>query len=150
MAKSTVIEGSMTLEEMLDILTTHGFNPEYTPGKGTDFNRIIKFKSGSVHFEIIWFKNHSTLLIKNSMGAPICLPFKWIFHDTTYPMIGQKINNSLGFSFTKNSKSPEYPFEVFRIPIPEKKDKEEIERNANLEAAFQLGLKARTLIIEEG
>lgn len=82
------------------------------------FSREISFKVYDIDYRIVWFVNQSTLYVGNGNRAA-CLPFKYIYLDMCYPLIGG--NRSIGFSYTKFKKESifdrEYPYEVFRIPI---------------------------------
>lgn len=98
---------------------------ECSPGKGYDntlfdnhFNRWITFEINEIRYHICWFINQCELIIGDERyGARI--PFKYIYEDVAYPLVGG--NRSIGFSFLKNKVESmfdrEFPYEVLRIPI---------------------------------
>jgi len=82
------------------------------------FNRIIEFEINGQKYYIEWFINQCTLIIGDKKsGARI--PFRWMYQDTTFPLIGG--NRSLGFSQDRTETTSildlEFPFSVLRIPI---------------------------------
>ena len=106
------------LQELLNFLNNHGVEAELIDFDEHGFSRTIAFTVYNVDYRIIWFKNESTLHIgANKRSA--CIPFKYLFYDTTYPLIGG--NKSIGFSYVKFEKKSifdrEYPYEVFRLPV---------------------------------
>jgi len=106
------------LKNFLDFLNNHGINAQLVDFDKNGFSRTIAFNVYGIDYIIIWFINESTLKIGTSKRAS-CIPFKYMYYDTLYPLIGA--NKSIGFAYEKfEKKSPfdrEYKYEIFRIPI---------------------------------
>lgn len=107
-----------TKEEIIDFLKSIGIEVELINVDKYGFSREIKFKIYDVIYVIKWWVNQSYLHIgEHERSAQI--PFKYIYFDTTYPLIDG--NRSIGFSDIKLERKSmfdrEYPFGVFRIPI---------------------------------
>ena len=108
----------MTLEEIIKLLEKSGIKTEYINKDKHDYSRTIDFKVYGIDYRIVWFCNHSTLEIGTCI-RPACIPFKYCYFDTSYPLVGG--NKSVGFSYKKyeqkNRFDRVYPYEVFRIPV---------------------------------
>lgn len=105
-------------EEIVKFLNKNGVDARLLNPDDSGFSRIIHFRIYEIEYRIIWFINQSTLQIGTSKRAA-CIPFKYIYIDETFPLVGG--NKSIGFSYTKNKKKSifdrEYPYEIFRIPL---------------------------------
>lgn len=111
---------AMTMDEIVDFLKKHGITTATPPEMPGQFNRTLHFQLHDQKYTIIWFKNESTLLLGWDNGSRCArIPFKWLFHDTAYPL--QHGNSSIAFSYQKLEKinifDREFPYEVFRIPL---------------------------------
>lgn len=111
---------AIDLDELFEFLKIQGVNPIYVK-EHNGFSRNIEFTVENQKYEIIWYKNVSTLLIGDSSNKRRPqIPFKWVYLDKSFPISG----NCLGFAHTKFEKRSifdrEYPYESFRIPLEEK------------------------------
>lgn len=108
----------MKLIEIVDFLKSHGINPELINLDKYNFSRTIQFEIYGIKYQIIWFKNESTLRI-GTQSRCAQIPFRYIYFDNTFPLVNE--NRSIGFAYTKTEKKSifdrEYPYEVFRIPL---------------------------------
>jgi len=106
------------LEELLNFLNNHGVKAELVDLDKYGFSRTIAFNVYSIDYRIEWYVNHSTLEV-GAHRRSAKLPFKYIYFDDTYPLVGG--NKSIGFAYEKFERKSIfdrlYPFEVFRIPI---------------------------------
>ncbi|MCK5344108.1 MAG: hypothetical protein KAR20_11930 [Candidatus Heimdallarchaeota archaeon] len=105
----------ITKEEILEFLRNLGIKAESIDLDGCNFSRTIEFEIYGIIYNIIWFCNESTLRIGDDARSA-CIPFKYMYFDTTYPLVNG--NKSIGFSYTKNEciDTP-YLYEIFRIPL---------------------------------
>ncbi len=108
----------MNKEEMVLFLEGLGLNVDDNNIDNEIFCREIKFSVYGIDYKITWYKNESTLKI-GSGNRPACIPFRYMYLDTTFPII--EGNRSIGFSYVKNKKTSafdrEYPYEILRIPL---------------------------------
>ena len=108
----------MTKEDILDFLNKYGIKAEFVAFDEIGYSRVIDFSVYGIEYRIVWYVNESTLQIgRHNRAAQI--PFKHIFLDQTFPLVGG--NKSIAFSYHKLEKNsmwdPDYPYEVFRIPL---------------------------------
>lgn len=108
----------LNVEQMCEFLNKHGIKTTMINPADTGYSRTIQFKVYEVDYRIVWFINESTLQI-GSGDRPAQIPFKYIYFDTTFPLV--KDNKSIGFSYVKNEVKGwfdwEFPYEVFRLPL---------------------------------
>ena len=108
----------MTLEDMTEFLKKQGVEATLINTDEYGYSRTIEFSIYSITYRVVWFCNESTLRIGTGDRAAQ-IPFKYIYLDTTFPLI--KGNKSIGFSYTKKKctgiADREYPYEVFRVPL---------------------------------
>lgn len=102
-------------DEMIAFLNKHGIETELQEAEY--YKRTVLFKVNDVQFRIEWFTNESQLLIGIHDHAAR-IPFKYIYHDTSYPIAHA---SCLGFSYRrtelKSMFDSAFPWEVFRIPL---------------------------------
>lgn len=101
-----------------DFLKQYGIDAKHSQPDERGFCRTIEFQVYGIQYKIIWFVNQSTLEIGGG-ERPAQIPFKYIYLDTTFPLV--RGNKSLGFSYSikedfKLWESP-FPYEVFRLPL---------------------------------
>ena len=108
----------MNRDEMVEFLENLGVKTELLNSGDNYFKRDIQFYINGIRYVINWFVNESTLRIGEG-DRRACIPFRYMYYDTTYPLING--NKSIGFSYTKNEKSNMfdrmYPYEILRIPL---------------------------------
>lgn len=106
----------MTLEKIVELFKKYGIKTEYINHDGYNYSRTISFRVYDIDYRIVWFCNESSLHIGEGKRAA-CIPFKYCYYDTTFPIVGG--NRSIGFSYKKEENNPirSFPYEVFRIPI---------------------------------
>lgn len=109
---------SIELEEIFIFLKELGIEPTYINQDKFGFSRTIQFKVYDTVYQIIWFKNESTL--KVGLGRRVAqIPFRWLFLDCSFPLLDA--NRSIAFSYNKFEKKSLfdrlYPYEVFRLPL---------------------------------
>lgn len=105
------------LEKIINFLKDYGIDTWYTNFyKEYYYSRTIEFKVEGQIYQILWFKNESTLKIGNN---PRCgfLPFKYMFFDSTMPIIGG--NKSIGFAHKKvlDWNGETFDYGTFHIPL---------------------------------
>lgn len=105
-----------SIEQIKKMLSDCGIIVTHEEGEG-HFNRNILFEVNDVKYTIEWYINSCTLMIGTGHRKAL-IPFKYMYFDNTYPLIGG--NRSIGFSYTINENAGiherRYPFESFRIP----------------------------------
>ncbi len=115
----------MTLEEMQEFLGSLGVENELVNHDEYGFSRTMEFTVNLVVYQIIWFFNNSTLKIGIGGRKPQ-IPFRYIYHDTTFPLVGG--NRAIGFYYEKKEKRHPYdsgtPYFSFRIPLEPPTDKQ--------------------------
>jgi len=107
-----------SLEETIEYLEKHGFNPKNEQNVAGGLNRVITFEiEGDVYF-IEWWVNQSYLKLKNKFSTAH-IPFKYISIDPNIP--NQDHVNHLCFYDEKSQNigffSSEIPFGSFKIPF---------------------------------
>lgn len=117
--KTEATQEAIGLEELFDILSKHAKDVEYIQkDKISGFSRTIAFRVKDRTYTVVWFKNHSTLRIGGESDAPQ-IPFRHVFFDTTFPLVGG--NRSLAFCYDAEECSwsgrQMEPFASFRIPL---------------------------------
>jgi hypothetical protein len=109
---------SMSMDEMESILNNAGIKTERVAHKSESFKRKILFSVYGIKYEIAWHINESNLSIGEGYRAAT-LPFKFIYFDNTYPLVGG--NKSIGFAYEqieqKSIFDRPFRYEVLRIPI---------------------------------
>ena len=110
--------GLQGLEDTIKFLESFDIVVEKVDLDACGYSRTIKFTIYDQVFKIVWFNNESNLKIGDSKRAA-CIPFKYIYLDTTYPLVGG--NRSLGFSYSINKNAGMFDrvfdYAVFRIPL---------------------------------
>lgn len=118
MATDEKVYDAIGREEIIEFLNKIGIKANLVDENEHGFSRTISFTVYEIEYRIVWFINNSTLYIGNNKRAA-CIPFKYMYLDTTFPLVGG--NRSIGFSYTKLKKESmfdrSFPYEVFRIPI---------------------------------
>lgn len=105
------------LEKIVNFLKDYGINSEYVNfHKDYDYSRTIQFEVDSQIYQILWFKNESSLKIGTSSRSGF-LPFKYMYFDNTFPIVGG--NKSIGFAHRKleNDLWRTFDYGNFHIPL---------------------------------
>lgn len=108
-------------DDLLEKLEKFGLNPKQIKVDKNGFSRNISFSVYDMEYEIMWFKNQSTLIIPNGGSRSAQYPFRFMFLDETCPCAPGG-NKSLAFSYEGKTEKdmmgmPRFPYAVFRIPL---------------------------------
>lgn len=107
------------LDAFIEFLEALGIATKLHNPQPDRFCRKIVFSVEGCEYLILWYVNESTLHIGTHERAAR-IPFQYIFLDNTYPLPNG--NRSIAFSYVKHKQESvfdrQFPYEVFRIPLP--------------------------------
>ncbi len=111
--------GTDSFDKLVKWLTNFGIQTELVNKcEISGYSRTIQFVLDEQTYQIVWFNNESKLKIGTNNRSPF-VNFKYIYLDTTYPLVGG--NKSLGFSFAKKECvgmfDQPFSYQDFRIPL---------------------------------
>jgi len=106
-----------SIEEIVRFLKGLGLNSEMVNTDKYGFSRRIEFKVYNQVYNIVWFKNSSTLIIGSNDRSPQ-IPFRHMKLDDTFPLVGG--NRAIKFTYNLEeitTFSDGYSYNSFRIPL---------------------------------